>query len=235
MKIRSTLLSTLVLFTAFISQVSHAGSILYISDGNAANDVLLTDADIDGDGETTIAHFGSIGSWGLVFSIATGNNGSAVGSGTPSMELSAAAVGEGMLDIWFIQDGFTTTPASIKSSLGSTLDATAEDGSFITQQTCVLEGNTNFDCDPFSNPGAMPLSELEVNAPDTVASLIDSTPFDGLSGYAIATHVVFNHMSVLHSSVDSNIQVPAPATIPLIALGLIGLGIARRRSTAAQH
>ncbi len=230
MKVVKALTSALSLFVVIVSQSANAGSILRISDGVPAHTVVVTDPDLDADGETMAFHSAGMGTWNLAFSLATGNNGSV--SGLPSMELSATAFGRGKLDVWFIQDGFTLTPASITSTLGSTMAKSAGTGSYIIQETCVLDGNTNFDCNPATNSAASPLSHSQVNAPTTIAGLVEEKLFPGdgnTTDYAIAIHVIFNHLKLAHSSIDSNIVVPAPATLALVLIGFLGLGAARRK------
>lgn len=148
--------------------------------------------------------------------VSTGTTYPADGSADkPYMDLNAVVTspGAGTLTITFVQDGFTKAAALIHSDVGGTLNQGAS-----ALFTAMADGQMISSIGPFTSAGAFQGDQ--------------STPFmAGSTPYSMMLQAVITHSIRGTTSFDYQVQAPEPGTLALLGLGLVGLGLGRRRKT----
>lgn len=203
---------------AFTLPASAAASLYFSLDGT--NYTLLA---ADGDNDGVVAYVGTIaGSSFTNVNILAGQSKPTLGtSALPKMDVSFSGTSSGSGALWiaFSDTGFTTTlPASSAFSASNNSDFSINISDY------------------YSSTNALNARTTQCNGTLTIANIgtgTGSCTVAGSSPFSITQVIKLNPTGAGQlASIDSRISVPEPGTLALFGIGLIGLGLLRRKITA---
>jgi hypothetical protein len=195
--------------------------------GNGASSVFVYDNGV-GDANSAVGavtFVGAVGGWNI--NVSTAISYPVQGSVTsPYLDLSSvnsATVGAGVLEIIATSGFFTTLPVGSTFSMGGTLSdgATADFNSWYC--------NWNW---PFHQDYIIATSET-FNGPGSFAGdyygLISNPDGGPNQNYSISIQALLNDRDGGTSSFDAQLIVPEPSILLLLGVGLLGVGVIRRK------
>jgi len=222
----------------FLLRISDGTTTILVQDNAGAGTVTpvgnTTNADAAGTiGIAGVVQFtGSIGAWALT--VNTGESQPFIGSLTaPHMDLNYSAThgtGASVLTIEISDQGFTTSPLSMTTSIGGTLSGAVSSVKF---ETGFSNANTLFG-------GAAAVSQTFVTTAYSQGgsfNVTGSTPYSLTERIVITAGATSGGLATGDAEIQSTSSVPAPAGLALALAGLpvlgIGAWIRRRRVPAA--
>jgi PEP-CTERM motif len=198
----------------FVATPANSTLILTLDDGKGHTKSIIDGGAGDMSGESgVISWFGSLGTW--IFNFTAGLSNSPAINGPATLDLTSfnATSGRGgMLTITLTETGllYPTGPNDVTTQVGGVTSGTV---SFTT-----LFNGSPTATGPFTN-GAFS---------STTGTIVDTT-----GGFSLSQVAQIQHTGAGSTGFTMHTSVPEPTTLALLGLGLVGLGLLRRKQSYA--
>lgn len=202
---------------------ANAGLVLIIDEGNDGTDVTCVDNDGACDDNPDVGEIsfnGSIGDWDLDIISAESDEYGLLSELQSTWNIDYEGAGTGVLKL-IVYDDMYSSPAGAGTAV-TEIDGT-DIGSAVTVDACSAIDATNIACDSDLGQGEELTGSIDYS----------TTPDFELSQTLIFTATASGDAGESQLDATTSFSVPEPAVLGLLGLGLIGVGVARRRRKAA--